>query len=68
MNLMVVRKLLSDTKVQIDTASSGAECLRLTQYQHYDCILMDHLMPEMDGIECLHALHSQPGDCARTCR
>ena len=61
MNLMVVRKLLSDTKVQIDTASSGAECLRLTQYQHYDCILMDHLMPEMDGIECLHALHSQPG-------
>ena len=61
MNLMVVSKLLSDTKIQIDTASSGAECLRLTQYQHYDCILMDHLMPEMDGIECLHALHSQPG-------
>ncbi|MCI9337248.1 MAG: DegV family EDD domain-containing protein [Lachnospiraceae bacterium] len=61
MNLMVVSKLLSDTKIQIDTASSGAECLKLTQYQHYDCILMDHLMPEMDGIECLHALHSQPG-------
>lgn len=61
MNLMVVSKLLSDTKIQIDTASSGAECLRLTQYQHYDCILMDHLMPEMDGIECLHALHAQPG-------
>ncbi|MDE7046450.1 MAG: DegV family EDD domain-containing protein [Lachnospiraceae bacterium] len=61
MNLMVVSKLLSDTKIQIDTALNGAECLRLTQYQHYDCILMDHLMPEMDGIECLHAIHSQPG-------
>ncbi len=65
MNLMVVSKLLSDTKIQIDTASSGAECLRLTQYQYYDCILMDHLMPEMDGIECLHALHSQPGGLCR---
>lgn len=61
MNLMVVSKLLSDTKIQIDTASGGSECLRLTQYQHYDCILMDHLMPEMDGIECLHAIHTQPG-------
>ena len=61
MNLMVVSKLLAETKIQIDTASNGAECLRLTQNHHYDCILMDHLMPEMDGIECLHALRAQPG-------
>ena len=50
MNLMVVRKLLAKTKIHIDTAASGAECLRLTQNHHYDCILMDHLMPEMDEI------------------
>ena len=61
MNLMVVTKLLAETKIQIDTASSGAECLKLTQNHHYDCILMDHMMPEMDGIECLHALRVQPG-------
>ena len=61
MNLMVVSKLLAETKIQIDKASSGAECLRLTQNHHYDCILMDHMMPEMDGIECLHALRVQPG-------
>lgn len=61
MNLMVVCKLLSETKMQIDTALSGAECLQLTQNQHYDCILMDHLMPEMDGIQCFHKLRSQPG-------
>ncbi|MCI8385155.1 MAG: DegV family EDD domain-containing protein [Acutalibacter sp.] len=60
MNLMVVSKLLSSTKIQIDTAKSGAECLRLTQDHHYDCILMDHMMPEMDGIQCLHALRAQP--------
>ena len=61
MNLVVVTKLLAETKIQIDTASSGAECLKLTQSHHYDCILMDHMMPEMDGIECLHALREQPG-------
>ena len=60
MNLMVVSKLLKDTKIQIDTASSGPECLRLTQNHRYDCILMDHMMPEMDGIQCLHALRAQP--------
>lgn len=61
MNLVVVRKLLRETRIQIDTALSGEECLKLTQNQHYDCILMDHMMPEMDGIECLHALRRQPG-------
>ncbi|MCI9216004.1 DegV family protein [Lachnospiraceae bacterium 42-17] len=61
MNLMVAQKLLSDTKIQIDTALSGAECLKHTQLFHYDGILMDHLMPEMDGIECFHALRTQPG-------
>ncbi len=61
MNLVVVRKLLSATKIQIHTASSGAECLSLTQNQYYDGILMDHLMPEMDGIQCFHALRTQPG-------
>lgn len=60
MNLMVVRKLLSATKIHLDTALSGIDCLRLTQIQHYDAILMDHLMPEMDGIQCLHALRTQP--------
>ena len=60
MNRIVVTKLLAKTKVQIDTADSGAECLRLTQDHHYDCILMDHMMPEMSGIECLHALRVQP--------
>ncbi len=61
MNLMVVRKLLAETKIQIDAVLSGAECLKLTQVQHYDGILMDHLMPEMDGIQCFHALRTQPG-------
>ena len=60
-NLMVVTKLLRDTKVQIDTAMSGMECLQLTEDKRYDVIFMDHMMPKMDGIECFHALREQTG-------
>ena len=60
-NLMVAEKLLQDTKVQTDVAISGAACLEMTLQNRYDVILMDHLMPEMDGIECLHAVRGQTG-------
>ena len=61
MNLMVVKKLLRETKVRIDTASSGHEALDMTLNKRYDVILMDHLMPEMDGIECLEYIRNQSG-------
>lgn len=60
-NLMVAEKLLRDTKVKIHTALSGAECLKKTFEIRYDVIFMDHLMPVMDGIECLHAIRTQVG-------
>ncbi len=64
-NLMVEQKLLRKTKIQVDTAASGAECLKKTLEKHYDVIFMDHLMPEMDGIECLHEIRSQMGGLAQ---
>lgn len=60
-NLMVAEKLLRETKVNITTATSGAECLQKTLQNRYEVILMDHLMPNMDGIECLHAIQNQIG-------
>ncbi len=60
-NLMVEEKLLRDTKVKVHTAASGAECLKDTLQERYDVIFMDHLMPGMDGIECLHAIRAQTG-------
>lgn len=60
-NLMVAEKLLRDTKVQINTATSAMQCLKMTFEKRYDVILMDHLMPEMDGITCLHELRAQNG-------
>lgn len=58
-NLMVAEGLLRDTKVQVETVTSGTECLERTIQDKYDVILMDHLMPGMDGIECLHAIRTQ---------
>ena len=64
MNLMVVRKLLRDTKATVDTASSGEEALNRTLENMYDVILMDHQMPGMDGVECLHRIRTQEnGKC-----
>ena len=53
MNLRVVEGLLKATKIQLDTATSGKECLDLVQEKKYDIIFLDHMMPEMDGVETL---------------
>ena len=60
-NLLVVKKLLKETKVIIDTAENASKCLNMTLQNRYNMIFMDHLMPGMDGIECLHALRDQAG-------
>lgn len=51
MNLIVFKKLIKNTKVNVDTAISGAECLEMIKDKKYDLIFMDHMMPEMNGIE-----------------
>lgn len=56
MNLMVVKNLLKKTKVQVVCCSSGAECLEAVKEDSYDLILLDHMMPGMDGIETLSYL------------
>ncbi len=53
-NRKVFRNLLKQTRVQVDDAESGKECLQLVKERHYDMIFLDHMMPEMDGVETLH--------------
>lgn len=56
MNQKVVKSLLKQTLVQIDLAEDGVGCLEKCAHNHYDLILMDHLMPHMDGVEAFHRL------------
>ncbi|MBQ7479473.1 MAG: response regulator [Selenomonadaceae bacterium] len=53
MNLYVVENLLKKTRIQITRAMSGQECLDKMAGHRYDVIFLDHMMPEMDGIETL---------------
>ncbi|MCR5501496.1 MAG: DegV family EDD domain-containing protein [Lachnospiraceae bacterium] len=61
MNLQVEKKLLDGTGMTVDLSLSGRDALGRTLAYRYDAIFMDHLMPEMDGIECFEAIREQKG-------
>ena len=56
MNLTVVKGLLKRTKIKIETAINGQECIEMVKNKKYDIIFLDHRMPGMDGIETLQAM------------
>lgn len=61
-NRMLVKELLSETKVQCTLCASGAECIEEVKKKHFDIILLDHMMPDMDGIETLQHLRKMPNN------
>ena len=65
MNTMVTSKLLEGTKVQIDIATSGLEALNMTKRKFYHVILLDYMMPEMDGVQSLKAIRTQENGLCR---
>ena len=61
MNLNVIKGLLKATRVFVTTASSGEECLDRLKYGTFDVVLLDHMMPGMDGIETMqHIRETMP--------
>lgn len=67
LNLIITTKLLQETKMSIDTASSAEECLRKTKKRYYNVILMDYMMPDMDGGTLLKEIRRQEnGLCKET--
>ena len=58
-NLIVMKGLLKETEVRVDVAESGKECIKLCQKNNYDIIFLDHMMPDMDGIDTLKVLKSE---------
>jgi signal transduction histidine kinase/CheY-like chemotaxis protein len=65
-NLTVFRGLLKNTQAQIDAVESGRAALDMVREKKYDMIFLDHRMPEMDGIETLHAMQQMDDNLNRT--
>lgn len=57
-NLSVFCNLVKETQVNVDTAQSGKSALELIGETKYDIIFLDHMMPDMDGIEVMHNIES----------
>ena len=65
MNRIVLRALMKETKVHVDDVESGADCLRKASEVKYDVILMDYMMPRMDGKETLAKLRALENAASR---
>ncbi len=61
MNLRVVEELLGYYRIKVTTASSGKEALDKIVTVDYDFVFMDHMMPEMDGVETLKNIRNMVG-------
>ena len=60
-NIKVFKGVLKKSHVIIDSASSGKEAVEIAGKVKYRAIFMDHMMPEMDGIETVEKMRSIPG-------
>ena len=60
MNLFVFESLLKSTKIQVTKAKSGMECLEKIAEKRFDIVFLDHMMPEMDGLETLARAKAMP--------
>lgn len=61
-NLTVVKGLLAPLQMKIDTALSGKEAVLKVTDKRYDIIFMDHMMPEMDGVETTRVIRRLLGN------
>ena len=61
MNLKVMARLLLPYQIKVVTALGGKEALEKINSMDYDFVFLDHMMPEMDGVETLHKMRQKPG-------
>lgn len=65
-NLQVAEGLLKTYQMQITRALSGRECLALMESKEYDLIFLDHMMPDMDGVETLTKIREMKDEYYKT--
>ncbi len=56
----LVRSMLTDAEVEVECASNGAEGLKLARTQSFDLILLDVVIPQLDGITVCRMLKADP--------
>ena len=61
MNRKVFRSLLKITQIQISEAEGGAQALALAEGKRFDMVFMDHMMPDMDGVETMQRMRKLAG-------
>ncbi|MCM1186240.1 MAG: ATP-binding protein [Lachnoclostridium sp.] len=61
MNLKVMARLLLPYQIKVSMAGGGQEALEKLDTMDFDCVFLDHMMPEMDGVETLHKIRQKPG-------
>ncbi len=66
MNLMVAEGIFKGYEMQVTTAESGKRAIELCQTEDFDVIFLDHMMPEMDGVETLKLLRKLPSESGKT--
>lgn len=59
-NLQVASGLMQPYKMQIITVNSGSDAIRILGSKDFDLVFMDHMMPEMDGVEATKIIRSKP--------
>lgn len=62
LNLQIAGGLMEPYGMQIDFAVSGLAAVAAVQKQDYDLVFMDHMMPEMDGVEALKTIRALPDE------
>ncbi len=65
MNLVVATGLFKDYDMDIDTAGGGKEAIDMFRQNEYDVIFMDHMMPEMDGVEAMKHIKTEAKEQGR---
>ena len=63
-NLRVMKAMLGAYSIQVDFAENGKQCLDKLENNHYDLVFLDHMMPEMDGLETIKNIRARGAEFA----
>ncbi|MDR1579707.1 MAG: response regulator [Synergistaceae bacterium] len=61
-NLVIAENVILSYGAEVSVANSGAEAIELVKENDYDIVFMDHMMPEIDGVDATRIIRALPGE------